>query len=173
MRPDDATLGAEYLKKKSRLDNSLQRVIDKTKVAHMQILKKSKEEMEAQRKREAEEAAKINPLDKLMGARSKGPSAIEAEEKKKEEDNKFADGFIRSKRNTEMRVKSQLMDQINTIEEEKTALIQKMNKALIQLDKQNSTKRELGEKLLEQVKFVRDLQIAASKGDDIGGVISD
>lgn len=48
-----------------------------------------------------------------------------------------------------------------------------MNKALIKLDKQNSTKRELGEKLLEQVKFVRDLQIAASKGDDIGGVISD
>ena len=48
-----------------------------------------------------------------------------------------------------------------------------MNKALIKLDRQNSTKRELGEKLLEQVKFVRDLQIAASKGDDIGGVISD
>ena len=65
------------------------------------------------------------------------------------------------------------MNSIRTIEEEKTALIQKMNKALIKLDKQNSTKRELGEKLLEQVKFVRDLQIAASKGDDIGGVISD
>lgn len=32
-----------------------------------------------------------------------------------------------------------------------------MNRALIKLDKQNSTKRELGEKLLEQVKFVRDL----------------
>ena len=48
-----------------------------------------------------------------------------------------------------------------------------MNRVLIKLDKQNSTKRELGEKLLEQVKFVRDLQIAASKGDDIGGVISD
>ena len=52
-------------------------------------------------------------------------------------------------------------------------MIQKMNRVLIKLDKQNSTKRELGEKLLEQVKFVRDLQIAASKGDDIGGVISD
>ena len=64
------------------------------------------------------------------------------------------------------------MAQIRAIEEEKTVLIQKLNKALIKLDKQNQTKRELGEKLLEQVKFVRDLQRAASNGDDIEGVVS-
>ena len=58
------------------------------------------------------------------------------------------------------------------MEEEKTNLIQKMNRALIRLDKQNTAKRELGEKLLEQVKFVRDLQLAASNGDDIAGVVS-
>ena len=51
-------------------------------------------------------------------------------------------------------------------------MIQKLNRALIKLDKQNSTKRELGDKLLEQVKFVRDLQRAASNGDDISGVVS-
>ena len=64
------------------------------------------------------------------------------------------------------------MAQIRAIEEEKTVLIQKLNKALIKLDKQNQSKRELGEKLLEQVKFVRDLQRAASNGDDIEGVVS-
>jgi len=47
-----------------------------------------------------------------------------------------------------------------------------MNKALIKLDRQNATKRELGEKLLEQVKFVRDLQAASANGDDISGVVS-
>jgi len=47
-----------------------------------------------------------------------------------------------------------------------------MNKALIKLDRQNATKRELGDKLLEQVKFVRDLQAAAANGDDISGVVS-
>ena len=105
-RPDEATVGQQILNKKERLDKSLQKVIDRNKVAHVQILKKSKEEIEAKKKRDAEEAAKMNPLAKLMGeGRSKGIDAsIEAEEKK-EEEGKFADGFIRSKRNTEMRVK--------------------------------------------------------------------
>ena len=44
--------------------------------------------------------------------------------------------------------------------------------ALVKLDKANTQKRELGDKLLEQVKFVRDLQKAASNGDDIDGVVS-
>ena len=73
------------------------------------------------------------------------------------EEDKFADGFIRSKRNTNLRVKQELLSQISSIEEAKTALIQKLNKALIKLDRQNQSKREIGEKLLEQVKFVRDL----------------
>ena len=73
------------------------------------------------------------------------------------EEDKFADGFIRSKRNAHLRVKQELMSQIRSIEEAKTALIQKLNKALIKLDKQNQAKRDLGEKLLEMVKFVRDL----------------
>lgn len=70
-------------------------------------------------------------------------------------------------------MKQELLGRINTIEEEKTALIQKLNKALIKLDKLSAAKRELGDKLLEQVKFVRDLQKAASNGDDIDGVVSD
>ena len=51
-------------------------------------------------------------------------------------------------------------------------LIQKLNRALVKLDKMNSHKKEIGNKLLEQVKFVRDLQRAAANGDDIGGIVS-
>ena len=64
---------------------------------------------------------------------------------------------MRSKRNQQLRVKHELLSQINTIEEQKTALIQKLNTALIKLDKAQQAKREIGDKLLEQVKFVRDL----------------
>ena len=71
-----------------------------------------------------------------------------------------------------MRVKAELLSQIHNLDEQKTELIQKLNRALIKLDKQNTEKRELGEKLLEMVKFVRDLQKAASNGDDIDGVVS-
>ena len=71
-----------------------------------------------------------------------------------------------------MRVKAELHSQIQTLDEQKTELIQKLNRALIKLDRQNTEKREIGEKLLEMVKFVRDLQKAASNGDDIDGVVS-
>ncbi len=92
VKPDAATMQAEYLKRKENLDKSLQRVIDKTKVAHMQVLKKSKQQMEEEKKAHEEELEN-NPLAKLMETakpKDTGP---------KEED-KFADGFIRSKRNT-------------------------------------------------------------------------
>ena len=36
-------------------------------------------------------------------------------------------------------------------------MIQKLNRALVKLDKMNSYKKDIGSKLLEQVKFVRDL----------------
>lgn len=51
-------------------------------------------------------------------------------------------------------------------------MIQKLNKALVKLDKVNELKKDIGNKLLEQVKFVRDLQRAAANGDDITGVVS-
>ena len=87
--------------------------------------KKSAAEIEAEKKAKEEELAN-NPLAKLM-------ETAKPDQPKPEED-KFADGFIRSKRNTQLRVKQELMSQIRTIEEEKTALIQRMNRALIKLD---------------------------------------
>ena len=56
---------AEYLKKKDNLDKKLQRVIEKTKVAHIQVLKKSAQEIEKEKKEKADELAN-NPLAKLM-----------------------------------------------------------------------------------------------------------
>ena len=87
-------------------------------------------------------------------------------------EDKIADGFVRSKRNQQLRVKGEVFDQIQTIREEKIELIQKLNNALIKLDKMNSSKKDIGNKLLEQVKFVRDLQRAAANGDDISGIVS-
>ncbi len=90
------------------------------------MLKKSAKQIEDEKKAHESELEN-NPLAKLMESAKPKDSAP------KEED-KFADGFIRSKRNTQLRVKQELLSQIQTIEEEKTALIQKMNKALIKLD---------------------------------------
>lgn len=89
----------EYLRKKSALDSQLQKVIDRTRVAKMAVPKKSKEEMEKEAKEKEELLAK-NPIAKLLeSAKPKKDPNVLAEEEK------YADGFIRSKRNTMMRVK--------------------------------------------------------------------
>ena len=129
----------------------------------MQILKKSNEESERQRKAEEIARSSSDPLIRLQAQNRKAA----------EDEQKMADGFIRSKRSTDLCAKQELLLQTRSMEEAKTNLIQKLNKALIQLDKQNEVKRELNDKLLEQVRFVRDLQIAASKGEDIGSIVSD
>ena len=95
---DPASMSAEYIKRKQSLDKHLQKVIDGTRTAHMQVLKKSKQEIESEKKAHEEELQN-NPLAKLMEtAKPKDDGTV------KEED-KFADGFIRSKRNTHLRVK--------------------------------------------------------------------
>ena len=91
-------MSAEYLKKRKNLDRSLQKVIDNTRVAHIKVMKKSKEEIESDKKAHEDELAN-NPLAKLLETAKPKDPAIE------EEENKFADGFIRSKRNTHLRVK--------------------------------------------------------------------
>jgi len=65
----------------------------------MQVLKKSAKEIESEKKAHEEELAN-NPLAKLMETAKpkKDPSQVA-------EEDKFADGFIRSKRNAHLRVK--------------------------------------------------------------------
>ena len=144
---------------------SIQKLMNKKKVAPLPVPKKSAQQIEIEKKKKEMELAN-NPLAKLM------ETAKPVDDGSLKPEDKFADGFMRSKRNTQMRVKAELMSQIQSLDEQKTELIQKLNRALIKLDKQNTEKRELGEKLLEMVKFVRDLQKAASNGDDIDGVVS-
>ena len=115
-----------------------------------------------------EEEAKKNPLIRLKAGAEVDP----VKQQQEQAENKLADGFVRSKRNQQLRVKGEILTQIQTLEQEKMDLIQKLNKALVKLDKLNSHKKEIGNKLLEQVKFVRDLQRAAANGDDIGGIVS-
>ena len=62
---------------------------------------------------------------------------------------------------------------MESLENEKTELIQKLNEALIRLDHLNEDKRELSDRLVEQIKFVRDLERAVLHGDDIEGVVSE
>lgn len=58
------------------------------------------------------------------------------------------------------------------MEQEKTELLQKLNTALIKLDKLNTKTREMSNLLVEKIKFVRDLQKATTGGDDIENIIS-
>jgi len=100
-RLDRQALSKEYMKKKQTMDAQLQKVINRTKVAHMKILKKSKEEIEREKKALEDEMAR-NPLAKLMataGPNEEGPKEAE----------KFADGFVRSNRNVQLRVKQELL----------------------------------------------------------------
>jgi hypothetical protein len=43
----------------------------------------------------------------------------------------------------------------------------------MKLDKLNTNKREMSNKLVEQIKFTRDLERAVLHGDDIEGIVSD
>ena len=59
------------------------------------------------------------------------------------------------------------------MEAEKDKYMQKLNEALIQLDQVNSSKRMLSDKLVETMKFVRDLERGVLHGDDIESIVSE
>ena len=84
-------LAEEYKQRKASLDRNLQKAFKDSKVAHMQVSKKTREEQEEEQKRKEEEQRELadNPLARLM--------ADIAPEKEKPDDT-LADGFVRSKR---------------------------------------------------------------------------
>jgi len=59
------------------------------------------------------------------------------------------------------------------MEAEKDKYMQKLNEALIQLDQVNSSKRMLSDKLVETMKFFRDLERGVLHGDDIESIVSE
>ena len=55
-------------------------------------------------------------------------------------------------------------------------MIRRLNESLLNLDKLNEEKRKLHDKLIEQMKFVRDLHKETggdAAGDDVGSFVSD
>ena len=102
------SLADEYKQRKASLDRNLQKVMRDSRVAHTQVLKKSKEEIEAeQKKREEEQAAQEDsPLARLMGEQVTTPP-----------DEVLADGFVRSKRAQQLRVKDSITNEIHEIGE--------------------------------------------------------
>ena len=54
---------------------------------------------------------------------------------------------------------------------DKADLIQKLNDSLIKLDRLNFAKKDLQERLIEQIKVVRDLEKALHHGDDVDGIV--
>lgn len=72
-----------------------------------------------------------------------------------------------------MRIKNNYDNELNNMETDKLSLIQKLNDSLVQLDKLNQEKAQMSNKLIEIMKFVRDLQRETSKGDDLNAVVND
>jgi hypothetical protein len=65
-----------------------------------------------------------------------------------------------------MRVKEGFDQGISDIEQEKFTLIKKLNENLIVLDKMNEEKRLLSTQLINQIKFVRQLQSSLGTADN-------
>ena len=72
-----------------------------------------------------------------------------------------------------MRVQDTTNAKLEDIERQKSDILQKLNEALIKLDKLNTNKREMSNRLVEQIKFTRDLEPAVLHGDDIEGIVSE
>jgi hypothetical protein len=138
-----------YLKKQQNVASNVQKIIDRGKVAQMEIFKKSIADKEAEDK-----ARELNKRNQSPGMANLMNSL---EQESSFENNKIADGFVRSKRNLAMRAKDNIDSGLSEIEDERSKLHEKLNQALIRLDGLNHSKKEMSEKLVEQIKFVRDL----------------
>ena len=74
--------------------------------------------------------------------------------------------YIRSQRAVEMRLKDGFDQGVSDIEHEKLQLIKKLNENLLELDKMNEEKRSLSMTLIDQIKFLRQLQSNLGTSDN-------
>lgn len=117
-------------------------MINQSKVAHLEILKKQ------EREKELERLAKLNaPKEETNQGIS--DLLVEDDEPGAPEDQVLAKGFVRSDRNMMMRKKDGIDQEIFNLEQQKTALVQRLNDALLKLDRYNKNTREMSEKLLD------------------------
>jgi len=101
------------------MGSAIQKVIENSKIARVEVYARSREEQEAEKARREIER---NKQGSLMGSvleelakKNKEADPIEGE--------KLADGFVRSQRNIAMRIKDELYNQVVDVEHEKTELI--------------------------------------------------
>ena len=104
--------------RRAQMGDAIQKVIDNSKIARIEVFARSKEEQQAEKLRrqevERKEGKKITSvLDDMQGI-TKGDS-IEGE--------KLADGFVRSKRNVALRIKDELNNQVQEVETQKYELL--------------------------------------------------
>jgi len=71
------------------------------------------------------------------------------------------------------RIKDDYESQLQDLEGDKLSLIQRLNESLLHLDKLNQEKNQLSNKLIEQIKFVRDLQRETGKAEDLNDVVNE
>jgi hypothetical protein len=57
----------------------------------------------------------------------------------------------------QLKIKDDFNNELMNLKTEKTSLIQELNKRLVELDKINEEKRDLSSKLIQQIRFIRDL----------------
>jgi len=86
------------------MGDAIQRVIENSKVAHVEIFTRNKSEQEVE-KLKREELEKKRTLDKDL-LPDKAPL----------EGDKLADGFVRSQRNMALRIKDELNNQVAEVE---------------------------------------------------------
>jgi hypothetical protein len=102
-----ASLTNEYQLRRAQMGDAIQRVIENSKVAHVEIFTRNKSEQEVE-KLKREELEKKRTLDKDL-LPDKAP--LEGE--------KLADGFVRSQRNMALRIKYELNNQVAEVEQQK------------------------------------------------------
>lgn len=73
---------------------------------------------------------------------------------------------MRSQRQVQSMIKDQFDLDAQRIETDKLLLVKRLNEHLLQLDKLNEEKRTLSQKLIDQIRFVRDLQSQLGTADN-------
>lgn len=104
-------------------------------------------------------------------------SEKEGESSDSRSQSKLASGFTRSERSQKLLEESHsgLQEQVIKSDKQKNELVQRLNESLLELDKLNGEKRALHEKLIEQTKFVRDLnrETNGASVEDLNSLMKD
>lgn len=123
-------MAEEYRQRQQRMDSRLKQEIENNAIGSLRI---------------------VDPLSGLKSPLNPNQELINVMQAKDAK-------FFRSQRSVAMRIKDSYEVQVQKLETDKLQLIQKLNDALVQLDRLNQEKSQISEKLIEMLKFVRDMQ---------------